>query len=53
MTSYQKDASVLPFAQSSAPPDVVRAMRQQLVQEVITSPCVQMASRFAWQLGQT
>lgn len=37
MTSFQKDASVLPFAQSSAPPDVLRAMLQQLVQEVITA----------------
>ena len=37
MTSYQKDASVLPFAQSSAPPDALRAMLQQLVQDVITA----------------
>jgi putative transposase len=37
MTSYAKDASVLPFAQSSATPDVLRTMLQQLVQDVITT----------------
>ena len=34
MTSYQHDVSVLPFAQSSALPDVLRTMLQQRVQEV-------------------
>ena len=37
MTSFQKDASVLPFAQFSAPPDVLRTMLRQLVQEVIAT----------------
>ena len=37
MTSSQKDASVLPCAQSSAPPDALRTMLQQLVQDVITA----------------
>lgn len=37
MTSSQTDASVLPFAQSSAPPDVLRTMLQQLEQDVITA----------------
>ena len=36
-TSVQKEASVLPFAQSSATPDVLRTMLQQLVHEIITT----------------
>jgi putative transposase len=37
MTSGMKDASVLPFAQSSGTPDVLRTMLQQLVHEVIAA----------------
>lgn len=35
MTSREKDATVLPFAQSGAPPDALRAMLSQLVHDVI------------------
>lgn len=37
MTSGQKDASALPYAQSSAPPEALRVMLRQFVQEVITA----------------
>ena len=35
MTSASHDASVLPFAQSVAPPDAIRLLLRQLVQDVI------------------
>lgn len=35
MTSSSHDASVLPFAQAVAPPDAIRLMLRQLVQDVI------------------
>lgn len=35
MTSREKDATVLPFAQSAAPPDALRAMLSQLIHDVL------------------